>query len=495
MANKKISDFLLYRIRYSAATTCMILLLFTVLLFSGFVMPAGLSVQEMQSASESIHTPMLALNGEEARHLINLPYHLLQKVSIYVFGVTNLGIKLPSLVLAFISIVALYNLLRLWFRKNTGILTSIIATCSALFIFYAQLGTPDISYIFWPAILLSSTSMLAYSTKLVPLWIIISAVAGALSLYTPLLIFLILTLAFTSLLHPHARFIIFKQSWTVLALAAFIFTSLLVPIMIGIANSPQIIFSLLGLDNLKSITANELWTNSAPYMQLYDPFIADIVVPAYSVVVLLLIIIGAMQLITTKYTAKSYILSILFSFFLIGLVLGILPPAFTFIPAMVLVTYALNYIISSWYNLFPLNPYARVAGLIPIFVLITGICLSEFGRYSYGISHSPPISSVFNQDLELLHRYLSKSSNEKLAILPATNETQFYKDVAERTKNKSGNRPVIITNPQEIASIASAYTIIVAPEYKSSTTTPTDILVSPTSMDSARFFLYKNTYK
>lgn len=492
MVRKKISEFLLYRLRYSIAFASLIVILLIVLVMVGKYIPGGLSETEMKSATSSIHTPILAVNGDEVAYLLNLPYHLLQKLSIMLFGVQFFAIKLPSLILAFMSAVALYGLLRLWFQRNTSVATSLIAITSAQFLFLAQLGTPEIAYLFWPAILLFATSMIAYSEKYTPVWVSAAAVAGALSLYTPLMVYLVFALAATCLIHPHARFVVFRQPKIVLILSGAIFISLLTPIILGAISSPTILATLFGFTSA-TISMHESLQYISNYIQLNSPSIGASVAPIYSLVVLLLITIGVIRLVTTKYTAKSYILSILFVFLAFGAMAGILPATFTFIPAMVLVAFAINYIIRSWYQLFPLNPYARIFGLLPIVVLLAGISLSEIDRYVYGVQYSTEAQTFFQKDVKLLRNTII-GSNESFLLLTSESKLRFYTDLAERTPIKNGYL-IVTSNKADAVAKSATHTIIVAPELVGDSSTPSEVIVSSNSSDSVRFYLYKNSYK
>ena len=69
---------------------------FVVLLFGlPLLAQDGLSEMEMESATHSYHLSADApLNG----NLVDLPYHVLQKFSIMIFGLTPYAVKLPSMI-------------------------------------------------------------------------------------------------------------------------------------------------------------------------------------------------------------------------------------------------------------------------------------------------------------------------------------------------------------------------------------------------------------
>lgn len=492
MGKLDVTDFYLYQWRYIIGGVGLISALIAVLAIAGFWIPGGLAKIEMDAATTSIHTPPSVLQGSEPEHLPMLPYHGLQKLSITIFGVSNLAIKLPSLILAGLSIVMLYGVVRLWFRRNVAIITSAIAVTSAQFLLLAQLGTPAISYIFWTVAILFSTSILAHSQKYRSFWLIITSVLAALSLYSPLGIYLIIALAVTSLIHPHARFIILNHSKIVLAICLALFSLLAAPLVLGIVAKPELLIELAGVPSLSALSLEGAWHAIEPYVAFYAPKAGIDLQPVYGLATALLMTLGAVRLFTAKYTAKSYIISLVSFFVFAGIFLQTLPPAYTFIPAMLLVAFAVNYLITSWYDLFPINPYARVVGLLPLAVLMFGVSFTELERYAYTYHYNSASAATFSRELRLLDRMVKQNKSARITLLVHSDDKRFYTDYASRLPDTI---KLSVTDNPESARKKAAHEVIIATEgFKSATIPTSSIAVSSAADDAAKLYLYKNGY-
>ena len=111
----------------------------------------GLSESEMASAVGSYNLSIDApLNGD----LVDLPYRVLQKISILIFGLTPYSVKLPSMLIGLLLGFLLILLLNRWFKNNVSLLASCLVVLSTPFLFLAGSGTPLIMIVFWPTLLL-----------------------------------------------------------------------------------------------------------------------------------------------------------------------------------------------------------------------------------------------------------------------------------------------------------------------------------------------------
>ncbi|HEY0965554.1 MAG TPA: glycosyltransferase family 39 protein [Candidatus Saccharimonadales bacterium] len=493
MGKLNVTDFYLYRWRYILGVMILVGALIGVLAVAGFYVPGGLAAPEIESASNSIHTPPTVLNGSNSDSILHLPYHVLQKLSIQLLGVNELAVKLPSLLMAGTSILFIYGVVRLWFRRNVAIITSTIAVTSAQFLLLAQLGTPAISYIFWSAAVLFSTSMLAYSEKYRTVWMITTSIVAALSLYAPLGIYLLLALFLTSLFHPHARFIVFSQPKLLLIVCTALFGLTAMPLILSIINRPNLLLDIIGITTTTTPTLESISSSVTPYVAFYAPSGGLMLQPVYGLATLLLVILGAVRLFSAKYTAKSYIISIVFLLVFVGIITKALPSAYTFIPAMLLVAFGINYLISSWYRLFPLNPYARVAGLLPLAVLVVGVSFTEFDRYVYTYHYTPISREAFTKDLHLLDQLIQKNIGNRITILVDHTQKPFYTDYVSRLREQG---KISVVDKPAVAKVKAENEIIIAANnFKSQVIEPSFIAVTSQSNDAARFYLYKSGYR
>ena len=491
MVREKINKFAFYRFRYPLAYTVFAVALGGMLLVAGFYLPGGLTDTEMRSAliSDSLNPARLfALQPEE---LIYLPYRLLQAGTISLFGISLIGIKLPSIMLGFLSALGILYLLNLWYHRNVAIVAAIIAVTTNQFLISSQGGQAGIAYVFLTTMILIAASMIARKSAYAKLWLIVGAILAAISLYMPLNMYILVALGLTAVIHPHARHMLFRQApKPIIALGVILFLLILSPLIVSVTNDLGVLRTLLGVsENIGNIGANasSLLRN---YSSFNNPTTGAVIAPVYGLGMVMLIALGLYRLISAKYTAKSYILS----FWLLFLVpLVCLNPAFvsiTFIPVVLLVALAVDYLIRSWYRLFPKNPYARIFGLLPLGVLVVGLVVSSIDRYVYGLHYDRAVYSAYSYDLNILSTKLDSlkpTDTVQLVVSPANLE--FYESFARH--QDFIERLNVTTSPAEakIAPIA-----IVERSMKDAVDKiPSDILVTRTAQNADRFYLYKNS--
>lgn len=481
MGKTKVTDFFVYRHRYLLGYMLLTLLVVSLLFVVGTLSPGGISASEQKAAVGSDALQPLTAMTQSPIQLINAPYHLLQKVSFNLFGVSALSIKLPSLVLGGLSIFALYGLLRLWFRRNVALITSVLAASTGLFLFTAQEGTPAITYFFFSVTLLWTVSMLTRGKDTSSLWLIVASIVAAYSLYSPLQIYVVAGLVLTCLIHPHARFVVFRRPLWALITSGVVFALLITPLTIGIFTDPSIVSVLLGLpEEITTFSPESLALLRQEYLGFWQPLNGSFIAPAYSLGLMLLASIGIYRLFTAKYTAKSYILTF---WLIITIPILILVPqaaAFTLLPIVLLIAFAVDYLIRSWYRLFPFNPYARVAGLLPLAVLMVGLSVPCIERMTYGYHYSPAASSAFSRDLSLLH-------NQSGILLVPESEKAFYEVYARHTDTLT-----VVSSLAEAEKAGTDTSSLIA-EYSYKPTIPmipTGVLVDTTTDRAGRFYLY-----
>ena len=88
-----LSHLLLYLYRYKVCYALFFVLLIGVLTVSVFV-PRQLTNAEQTSAVKSA---TLSLSHPSTESILDAPYHLLQKASLYLFSITQIGIHIPSI--------------------------------------------------------------------------------------------------------------------------------------------------------------------------------------------------------------------------------------------------------------------------------------------------------------------------------------------------------------------------------------------------------------
>jgi len=422
MATLDFSKYFLYRWRYILGYTLVGLLLAGLLVFVGLYLPGSLSAAEMTSV---VRSASLSFSDPATLAIPNLPYYALQSFIFSILGVTIFTIKLPSLILALLSAIGFILLLRRWFKPNIAVLASLIAITTGQFLFIAQQGAPGILYVFWPIVLLLLGTQITRGKKFRFLWKILFAISAALSLYTPLSIYPLAAIGLAIILHPHLRNAVRKLSKPRLVAVSILFFAVITPLIYGIIINPQLGLTLVGVPE---VWPPDLMANAMIVLRQYFLFwelgTSTLMTPVFGLGSVILITLGLYRMIRTRETTRSYLV-IIWIICLSPVLL--LNPAFTsvtFVPSMLMLAAGLTSLIGYWYRLFPLNPYARITGLIPIVILVFALSVSGLARYVYGYHYSAQQVALFNKDIALL-------PNDTKELVVSDTERDFYGAVAQ----------------------------------------------------------------
>lgn len=394
--------------------------------------PGGISQNEVSSSISSSHVSIQSFSPDT---IIDLPYGLLQRASFELLGVTTFSIKLPSLILSILSIIGIILLLRHWFHDNVAAIATLVIITASQFIFASQDGTPAIMYIAIPTWLLLMAMKVSRQPKNRGLWEVLLIAALAISLYTPLSIYIILALASATILHPHLRFIVSSLSKKKLALAGIAGLAILSPLILALVQKPELSMILLGIPDTKpDLMANSLVLLDT-YLGLSLSEVSDQFKPIYTLPLLILVLIGITRLAATRYTARSYIITSWILLLAPVILVNPTKTTLTFVPVILLAASGIDRLLHRWYRLFPRNPYARVAGLLPITLLVSGIATAGIERYFYAYNYSPETSTYFVNDLSLIHREIDNLEGKPLTLLTTEKEATFYRVVSSHEDN------------------------------------------------------------
>ena len=480
-----ITDYFLYRWRYVLGYCLIGLVLLGLLVMAGLHIPGGLSGAEISSV---VSSSSLSITAFDPSMIVNLPYKILQRGSIELFGVSNISIKLPSLILGALSIFGMVLLLRTWFRRNVAIIATVLVITTGQFLYVTQSGTPSIVYIFWSVWLLAAAMMVSRKATPRLFWKTLLCAIAALSLYTPLSIYILLALLSAVVLHPHLRYLVRRLSKVKLSIALFPALLLIAPLMYALVKDPPIGLELLGIPNQWP----NLFSNTVQLLQQYFDFTAPasgvLMIPVYGLGSIVLIALGIFHLFTTKYTARSYIISAWVILLLPILIINPRYTSVTFLPALLLIAMGIYMLLRNWYQLFPRNPYARIAGLIPLAILIGGMVLSGVNRYAYGYIYDSHVADNFSRDLRIINGELAKKDRSEIALYVSGSEAPFYTVVAAHNAD-------LIVNPGAGSHVSTA---ILSREYYHTTkpkSDPTTILTSSRTNHADRFYIYKMNTK
>lgn len=474
MATVDFSKYFLYRWRYVIGYTAIGLLLAGLLVFSGIFLPGGLSQAEIAA---TVKSASLSLSDPSTLVTPDLPYYAFQAILFAIFGISTFTIKLPSLILALISALGLIALLRRWFTPNIAVLASFIAVTTGQFLFIAQTGTPSILYIFWPVVLLLLGTQITRVKRARFLWKILFAIAAALSLYTPLSIYPLIAIGLAIALHPHLRTAVRRLRKSRLIATSLVFAALVAPLVYAIAAHPSLAVVLLGIPTTwpPDFSANAL-SLLQQYFFFWQPSSEELMIPVFGLGSAILILLGLYRLIRTRETTRSYLI---ISWIVCLTPILLLNPAFTsvtYVPSVLMLAAGLTSLIGYWYRLFPLNPYARIAGLVPIIILVTALIFTGLARYSYGYHYSPAVAPLFSEDLSLLPK-------ETNILVVSPDERAFYDAVADSRQDL-----VVTTDPQ-----GNSFTATRAADVSSDDYTIKRIITNQYREESDRFYIYERS--
>jgi len=476
---RSLTDFLTYRYRYQIGYGLIVIIFVALLAVAGFYVPGGLSQSEQNSF---IQTASMDLQNTSTLAIANLPFFAAQRLSMDLFGSSTIAFKLPSLICAGIAGIGAVLLLRRWFKPNIAVLATIIMITTGQFLYVAQSGNASITYVLWPVWLLLIATMITTSEHYKRFWKVLFFIAMPLSLYTPLSIYLVVAIMSAGLLHPHVRYVIKKMSRPHLIMLIVMSLIIAAPLAYLVIRTPSLGLKLLGAP---TTWPPDLWHNLKVLFQQYFNFIhpqsGNLMTPFLGLGSIVLILIGVWQLFTIRYTARSYTLT---AWIILLIPVLLINPGFTsitFVPLLLLLASGLGYLLRSWYRLFPLNPYARFVGMVPLAILVAGLVLSGLGRYFNGYRYDPDTANTFSYDLTLFNHDVKGASSTYLVV--TQHELAFYRAVARY----SPHADITIAT----AAPASGGYAATRAAHQSINATPSRIVTTAYSQDSDRFYIYK----
>lgn len=476
--HKRVTDFISYRWRYVLGYSFIIVAIGAMIAIAAFYVPHELRQGEIDSA---LISSRLGTSAMSPQSFIDLPYHILQKLSFTLLGVSVFTIKLPSIVLGTLAVLGIFLLIRTWFEPKVAILATLLTAITAQFLFLLQDGTPMIMYTFLSVWLLFVATHVTRRKYFGTLWKVLTALAMSACVYTPTGIYLVVVMLTTSLFHPHIRFMIRKFNRIKAFIAITLGIAALAPLVYAAVLEPAILKILLGIPTNLNLAANAL-----QILHNAIGFSADttsyLIRPLYPLGIILLMLIGLYRILTHRYTARSYIT---IAWGTITLVMVTLNPAIItnlYPVAVILISYGIIEMIRSWYKIFPNNPYARVAGMVPIVVLVLALVLSGMTRFIGTYHNDPGVLSNYSGDLTLFRATLANqhAQPDTTALIVSKAELPFYQLI-----NKYDKRFSVSANQADKKQLTIATRTAKLPSV------PTSIVVSARATNADRFYIYK----
>lgn len=482
MKTSLLRELILYRYRYIIGYSLFLVCLFGLLLTDIGNIPFGISDREMISSVASNSLNPLA---PHAADVINLPYHLLQKASIGLFGLSPFTIRLPSLVLAFLASIVLAFTLHQWFRKGIAILTLLIATTAVPFITMGRTGTASVLYMLLLLVILLGAVKLTTKGTRTFLWKVVVSMAGLLLFYMPLGIYAVLALFIAGVFHPHVRYQIKRTRWWQFVLLVVFAVLLLSPLIYAGFTDPTTFKVLLGIKELRQKL--ELGSLGAAFVSIirtlflfHRPAVGDIITPFFNLPFMLFIIFGLVRAVLDRHAARSYLLLIWLSISIPLLIINPEQFALLYVPSLILMAIGIETFLREWYRLFPRNPYARIGALVPLSLIVIGMITIAASRYFYAYYYTDT-STVYHPELTAVNRTLKPHVSTEL-VVPAK-QAAFYDILRSKYPQLSVSTAINSSKANEHIILGTAQSAIVG--------VPDKIVASHLTKNSVLIRVYK----
>lgn len=444
----------LYRLRYIAGYLFLFAVIFVVLLLDIQNIPHGVSLEEMNSAVASVGLGFDWSFG----WLVNAPYLGLQKLSIFFFGLDRWTLVLPSLIFGTATMVLFFMTMRQWFRPSIAVVSTFVALTTTPFINILRSATPDVMLLFWTITLLYAAVKLLVKKEKAFVWKLIIVLSAVGLIYTPLGIYPLLAFIVVSLLHPHIRsrlrHIRLQRKIILGAIAMVAIT----PMVIHLVNEPSTIKLLLGIDLFQASFGDFRGTMKTLYMSyvnvMRSGFSGTLVIPAFNVASVCLILLGLFRCIKDHHTARSYALLAWTAATLPVIFLAPTEQQLIIMPALLLITVGIETLILDWYKLFPRNPYARIAGLVPLTILFVSIAIGNITHYFY--NHVYITNPAYRVSLSSIKQTIKANPDKQLLLVTDSPTVEFYRLLTRRHDN--------LTVTSEPPSTLTADKTLVTPE-------------------------------
>lgn len=438
-----ISNLFLYRHRFLIGYL-ILGIFFTALLFAlPLVAQKDLSPAEIESATSSYY---LGKAGIMEGDLTDLPYRVLQKFSIVIFGLSSYSVKLPSILVGLALGVLLILLLNRWFKTNVSLLASCLIVLSTPFLYLAGSGTPLIMLVFWPTLLLWLGSKIQGEKRPKPMYSFVFAIAMLFSIFTPYMVYFAAFCVLFVLFQPHLRFIIKDLPKLPLTIVILIIIGGFVLLGLNVVHRSSTIMELLFVKDFQvgNIFGN-ITSGLSTLFSWHSSHESVFLSPLISLPIFALALIGLFS--TTKgfFASRNSIASLLIIFGLIIAGFNSSAIIFMILPVSILVAHGLKYLLLKWYGLFPENPYARISALFPLTLLFGFMIIPQLLHYIYGYRYNPNVVSEFSDNVNVIRGNLNEG------YLIVKDNHSFYKILENKSNIRVVNDFSEISNASQIA--------------------------------------------
>jgi 4-amino-4-deoxy-L-arabinose transferase-like glycosyltransferase len=452
----------------------------TLIVYRFWSWPGGLTAAEISAATTAGNLHPLHLTMEQ---VVNLPFTILQWLSIKVLGLSTFAIRLPAVVLAVLSVAGFVLITQRWFSKRYGaaaIISGLFVASMPAFLLLARSGTGTISVIFLMILVIASASEAIRCRepsvehgKFAKYWATFCELALGLALvglmYVPGGVYFVIGFVVLGLLHPKVRALSLRvRSWRSFVLLAVVPLILLSPLVWALASREgwDIAKALLDLNVTWSLES--LKTVGLDIVNWRIGFNGLMLTPILGIAMAIVALVGLWRLARDFFSARTYLV---LGLLVASLAMAASNPAFSYyliVPLAFLLLIGAATLIDEWFTRFPRNPYARWLGTGLLAIVVSFATWSNVDQLRTSVDYNASVASAYSHEFSAVEKYISSHKDQTMQLVVAANEVDFYTILARDHTNVSVTTADSIKDDDNISTIvltSSQHTLDGTPQY------------------------------
>lgn len=330
-------------------------------------------------------------------------YTYMQKILFEFIPNENWALRLPSAIISVFAVIAVFELVRIWWNRRLALIAMILASSSAWILSFSRIGMPGIEIL-----LLSCISLILISYFLENPTHIKAAYIGLIlgvSLYTPGMIYVWLGIGLGLILLKQLGNIHITLMETLTTLITALIA--LGPLVISAINNPTVLYRLLGIaDGIFLGSISQSAQNFVRHYTFSSPSTEYAYLPNEPLIPLamvLLSIFGLYELIKNRRENSSIFILCIGIVCSMGIIIGGALNFTTYMllamPIFIMSSVGIGSLLHRWYAMFPLNPAARSVVIVPVMLLAVVIAWSQHRLFFDAFSYNPDIQSHYQHKI------------------------------------------------------------------------------------------------
>jgi 4-amino-4-deoxy-L-arabinose transferase-like glycosyltransferase len=460
MNAERLQDLILYKYRYFISYTLVITTGIGALVFRLTNLLPGISPAETkQGLSLILDSANILEKG------VYLPYNLLQTISIDIFGETALGLRAPSLIMGILTLLFMFILLHMWHKDKIAIASVLFLATSSWFLVFARSGTPAIFMVLSVVLIFLSGTIVRHSQR--PRVALVFAALGlSIALYAPYMIYLVLV--FLYLYRKQLIEIFHRITASNLVVLAVIGIASLMPLLYGFISDSENFKIWLGisngiptpinyLQNISSVFQYVLW-NSAERPEFHLGTLSQLDIFTSTMTALGLYHYERhFNLLRTRFI----IYGLGFSILVLGLTSDetnyvILIPIIYILAATGIVT-----LLNQWNKIFPINPFARTLGLLPLAIVILMTSQYHLDRYFSAWANNPSVRQIYAVEPSLLFEVVEQTEAKRILIIANSSQVDAITFLTYPERSEKRIDIVTSVNKNRLSLLTEKYDLVI----------------------------------